>query len=46
MNEDTTIMKGTLKRCAYFLSLIDGLNVEGWSTTECAYKQLDKIKFS
>ena len=33
-------MKSILNQCAYFLSL---LNIKGWSTTECTYKQLDKI---
>src|SRR5712691_7071930 len=42
MNKDATVMKDTLKRCAYFLSLIEGPNVEGWS--ERAYARLDKIQ--
>ena len=36
MNDDAVVMKNTLKRCAYFLSLIDAPNVEGWS--ERAYR--------
>jgi len=42
MNRNVAIMKSALKRCAYFLSLIEGPNVEGWS--ERAYERLDKIQ--
>jgi len=42
MNKDATVMKDVLKQCAYFLSLIEGPNVEGWS--ERAYGLLKKIQ--
>jgi len=36
MNKEATIIKDTIKCCAYFLSLVEGLNAEGWS--KCAYE--------
>ena len=39
---DNVVMKNTLKRCAYILSLIDGPNVEGWS--ERAYDHSTKFR--
>jgi len=36
MNDDAVVVKNTLKRCTYSLTLIDGPNVEGWS--ERAYR--------
>jgi hypothetical protein len=42
MNSDTTIIKDALKPCAYFLYLVEGPNVEGWS--ERAYEWLDEVQ--
>ena len=42
MNDDTTISCNPIKRCAYFLSLIEGSKVEGW--TKHSYKWLDKVQ--
>jgi len=44
MNKEVTIMKDAMKCCAYFLSLVEGPNAEGWS--KHAYKRLDKIQSS
>ena len=42
MNDGATISHNPIKRCAYFLSLIEGSKVEGW--TDCSYKWLDKVQ--
>lgn len=42
MNDDATILRNPIKRCAYFLSLIEGSKVEGW--TERSYEWLDKLQ--
>lgn len=42
MNDNATILRNPIKRCAYFLSLIEGSKVKGW--TECSYKWLDKLQ--
>jgi len=41
MDRDATVMKDALKQYAYFLSLIEGPNIEGWS--KCIYVLLKKI---
>src|SRR5882757_2866453 len=42
MNEDARIAKNPMKRCAYFLSLIQGTQVEGWSLRQ--HDWLDKLR--
>src|SRR5260221_6537728 len=41
MNNDATIAHDPIKKCGYFLSLIEGPKVEGW--TERMYKWLDAV---
>jgi len=41
MNNDTTIACDPIKKCGYFLSLIEGPKVEGWM--ERMYKWLDAV---
>ena len=42
MNDGATILRNPIKRCAYFLSLIEGSKVEGW--TDRSYEWLDKVQ--
>jgi len=42
MNHGATITLDPIRRCAYFLSLMDGPEVAGW--TERNYEWLDKVK--
>ena len=42
MNNGATISRNPIKRCAYFLSLIKGSKVEGW--TDHLYEWLDKVQ--
>ena len=42
MNDGAMISCNPIKQCAYFLSLIKGSKVEGW--TDCLYKWLDKVQ--
>src|SRR5260221_215234 len=42
MNDDTSISRNDIKKCTYFLSLIEGPKVEGW--TERMYEWLDAAK--
>ena len=42
MNDGATISRNPIKRCAYFLSLIEGAKVEGW--TDRSYEWLDKVQ--
>jgi len=42
MNDGATIAQNDIKKCTYFLSLLEGPQVEGWS--EAKYDWLDKIK--
>ena len=42
MNDGATISRNPIKRCAYFLSLIEGSKVEGW--TDRSYEWLDKVQ--
>ena len=42
MNNDVTIARDPIKKCAYFLSLIEGPRVEGW--TERMYEWLDLVQ--
>jgi len=41
MNNDATIARDPIKKCGYFLSLIEGPKVEGW--TERMYEWLDAV---
>jgi len=41
MNNDATIARDSIKKCGYFLSLIEGSKVEGW--TERMYEWLDAV---
>src|SRR5712691_9833791 len=41
MNNDATIAHDPIKKCGYFLSLIEGPKVEGW--TERMYEWLDVV---
>jgi len=42
MNDGATIAQNDIKKCTYFLSLMEGPQVEGWS--EAKYDWLDRIK--
>ena len=42
MNDGATIAQNDIKKCTYFLSLLEGPQVEGWS--EAKYDWLDRIK--
>ena len=42
MNNNATILRNPMKRCAYFLSLIKGSKVKGW--TEWSYEWLNKLQ--
>jgi len=42
MNDGTTIAQNNIKKCTYFLSLLEGPQVDGWS--EMKYNWLDSIK--
>src|SRR5260221_3605574 len=42
MNDNTSISRNNIKKCTYFLSLIKGPKVEGW--TERMYEWLDAAK--
>src|SRR5258708_26944079 len=42
MNDDASISRNNIKKCTYFLSLIEGPKVEGW--TEQMYEWLDAAK--
>jgi len=42
MNNGTTITQNDIKKCTYFLSLLEGLQVEGWSKVK--YNWLNTIK--
>ena len=42
MNDRATILCNPIKQCAYFLSLIEGSKVEGW--TDRSYEWLDKVQ--
>src|SRR5712691_10845281 len=42
MNDDASISRNDIKKCTYFLSLIEGPKVEGW--TERMYEWLDAAK--
>jgi len=42
MNDDASISHNDIKKCTYFLSLIEGPKVEGW--TERMYEWLDAAK--
>ena len=42
MNDGATILRNLIKRCAYFLFLIEGSKVEGW--TDRSYEWLDKVQ--
>ena len=42
MNDGATILRNPIKRCTYFLSLIEGSKVEGW--TDRSYEWLDKVQ--
>ena len=42
MNDGAMISCNLIKRCAYFLSLIEGSKVEGW--TDHSYEWLDKVQ--
>jgi len=42
MNDRATIVQNDIKKCTYFLSLMGGPEVDGW--TEAKYDWLDKIK--
>ena len=42
MNDGATILHNPIKQCAYFLSLIEGSKVEGW--TDRSYEWLDKVQ--
>ena len=42
MNDGATISHNPIKQCAYFLSLIEGAKVEGW--TDRSYEWLDKVQ--
>jgi len=42
MNDRATIAQNDIKKCTYFLSLMEGPQVEGWS--EAKYDWLDQVK--
>ena len=42
MNDGATISHNLIKQCTYFLSLIEGSKVEGW--TDCSYEWLNKVQ--
>ena len=42
INDGAMILHNLIKWCAYFLSLIEGSKVEGW--TDCSYEWLDKVQ--
>src|SRR5712691_13508035 len=42
MNDDASISRNNIKKCTYFLSLIEGPKVKGWM--ECMYEWLDAAK--
>lgn len=42
MNDGAMISCNPIKRCTYFLSLIEGSKVKGW--TNCSYEWLDKVQ--
>ena len=42
INDGAMILRNLIKRCAYFLSLIEGAKVEGW--TDRLYEWLDKVQ--
>jgi len=42
MNDGATIAQNDIKKCTYFLSLMEGPQVEGWS--EAKYDWLDRVK--
>src|SRR5712691_9003946 len=42
MNDGATIANNDIKKCTYFLSLLEGPQVEGWS--EMKYTWLDEVK--
>ena len=42
MNDDARIAKNPIKRCSYFLSLVKGPNVKGWSKRQLDW--LDKVR--
>jgi len=42
MNDGATIAQNDIKKCTYFLSLLEGPQIDGWS--EMKYDWLDSIK--